>query len=148
MKTVISVAILNVCCFFFGLLVASLPAMAKETACADGYDRKVSQVGNVKVIRCVAKKDSPEVCQTVVTAGGFERRCYRQRSVYTINAAPLPAYKKTVNPMTAEELLDELQKKGNASDDPDVNRAIELLNLIQEGKKRSKPEKDNRVAKR
>lgn len=147
MKTAITVTILNVVCFFFGLLVASLPAMAKETACADGYDRKVSQVGNVKVIRCIAKKASPEVCQTVVTAGGFERRCYRQRAVYTISSTRPPAYKKPVNPMTAEELLNELQKKGNASD-PDVNRAIELLNLIEEGKKRSKPEKDNRVAKR
>lgn len=137
----------NVIFLSFALCLMSSSALA-ETSCREGYDRKVSHIGNVEVVRCVAKKASPPVCQTVVTSGGFERRCYKQRQAYTISSTPPSAYKKPVKKMSADELLDSLQKKASVENDPDVNRAIELLNLLEEGKKRTKSEKDNRLAKR
>ncbi|MFZ5365132.1 MAG: hypothetical protein ACOZBH_02965 [Patescibacteria group bacterium] len=117
-----------------GIFSATAAQASPPAECGQGFRRVETSDNGVKLVRCEPKP--AYTCMLVEFAGHSEQRCYRVigKAPVRVKEPPAPAPRQA-KAASVEELLEQLSPK--AGTDPDTDRAIELLNLYQEGQKRS-----------
>jgi len=138
MKTTVKIIILYTFSFFFGLLVASLPAMAKETKkqCPRGYESVWVQL-NDQAGYPSCRPIKVEVCQTVEFNGITEQRCYKAMpKTWRRTSEPPKKHGRTGKKMTYDELLSSIETK--KTDDSRLSEAEQLILAYEAGEKRRK----------
>lgn len=133
--TTVKIVGLYVFCIFFGLLVASLPVLAKEK-CPAGYDRVEKQINDqVKVVVC-QPAEKRMVCETKKRGNVTEKRCYRVRAKNWHRTSEPPKKHERGKKMTYEELLNSLQAKKAQKEE--LSPAESLLLAYEKGEKQRK----------
>jgi hypothetical protein len=140
MKTTVKIVGLYVFCFFFGLLVASLPVLAKETKqCPRGREAvwvQHSETAGYYTCRPI----KVEVCRTVKFNGITEQRCYKALpKTWHRTSEPPKKHERGRKKMTYNELLSSIEAK--KADDSGLSEAEQLILAYEAGEKRRKATK-------